>query len=231
MSSINHFTVAELNLMGRLSQIAKSNNFLVSMAPSQSYLDYEVDDFDRHLLHSPSWKPGFNYHGKNVYSVLLTKYGYTRVPNPSDSNEFFSIPTFDFVSLQLYEGWSRAGCRISRDGLSITKYLNDLIVGMDKGWVVKFSEDIELGVSENAIVSVPAERLVIGLANGWAGPTVDDKFLLIWPSRDIIFSELSLKPRGFMFWNLQDEGRMVNGRKYEMVRELKEMYSGSPAHF
>jgi hypothetical protein len=38
-SKFNHFTVESLDMMGRLSQLAKSDGFIVAMAPAESYLD------------------------------------------------------------------------------------------------------------------------------------------------------------------------------------------------
>ena len=53
-------------------------------------------------------------------------------------------------------------------------------------------------------INVPRDKLVIGLANGWAG---DGKFLLILPSELQKF-HLSMKQKikGYAFWNILDEG-------------------------
>ena len=59
------------------------------------------------------------------------------------------------------------------------------------------------------MVQVPPSRLVIGLANGWAGAP-ENKFLLIDPEelsevqRTLQSNDFNV--RGFGFWNMKDEG-------------------------
>jgi chitinase len=205
-SPYNHFTVECLNLMGEMSQLAKKEgHYLVAMAPAESYLDPTRNGFDRSLLHEyEEWKgiiPPFPYHGRNCYAYLLSKFGVTTM---SDGN---STDTFDFITVQLYEGYSHA-----EYNTTILKQVpNEVVVRfvqlITKGWEVAFSEDAELEYS-NQFVKIPPQRLVVGLANGWAG---DGKFLLIYPDEvAMAYSQLasmSLQPRGFGFWDIADEGK------------------------
>jgi len=222
-NSINHFTISELKLMGELSQIAKKNSYIVSMAPSQSYLDYETREFSMSLLHDPTWKKGFRYHGRNVYAFIVAKYGETEVGHIEGERKM--VRTFDFISIQLYEGWSRANQRIYGEGKDVTEYLNDLIVSMEKGWEVEFSREKEAEM-EDGVLKVPGDQLVIGLANGWAGPNDGGKFMLVWPESQIVYERLKVKPRGWMFWNLLDEGKVVEGKEFRMVKEIYGMMKG-----
>lgn len=214
----NHFNITTLDLMGMISQRLKQQGFIVSMAPSQSYLDPSNSLFDRSLLHEPTWKPGFHYHGYNTYAPLLARYGRTLMdPDPQSM-----VPTYDFISIQLYEGWSRANHELSSTSITVTQYLNTLINNLATGWEVQFGSDPKIRTPTQTI-SVPPTQLVIGLANGWAGPNRGDKFVLIWPDQ-IDLKQIDQPPRGFMFWNLKDEGLEVNGRKLVMATELKQMY-------
>ena len=63
---------------------------------------------------------------------------------------------------------------------------------------------------------------VIGLANGWAD---GDKSLRVWPEEaggayhtlgKLSSSTESLLPRGFMFWDIADEGMVPTGAAREM---------------
>ena len=79
----------------------------------ESYVDLTTSVFDRSLLHEyDEWKtlqPGFAYHGHNVYSYLLDRYAlYT-------TSQGTQLPTFDFVTIQLYEGYSHAEYNITID--------------------------------------------------------------------------------------------------------------------
>ena len=103
-SSINYFTYKELEIMGKFSNLLKKEGYIVSMAPPESYLDSTTSEFILSLLHNyPEWEkefPDFNYHERNVYAYLIGKY---------------SIDTFDFVSLQLYEGNTHVLYKYERD--------------------------------------------------------------------------------------------------------------------
>ena len=114
-------TVECLHFMGRFSQLAKQDGFLVSMAPAESYLDPTRQGFDRSLLHSyDEWNslhPDFTYHGLNTYAPLLSsEYKYTLVDGRL-------VDTFDWVMIQLYEGYSHTNYQIRQKGRSTSDCL------------------------------------------------------------------------------------------------------------
>ena len=83
--------------------------------------------------------------------------------------------------------------------------MRKLVQDMNDGWMVHFGDN---GVDlDNCLVRVPREKLVIGLANGWAN---DGKFVYIDPRliRDA-YKKGMLGNRGFAFWNIKDEGLVV----------------------
>lgn len=214
MSSANNiFTLKCLDLMGEMSQLAKKQGYVVSMAPAESYLDATTSEFNRSLLHNyPEWEklqPNFTYHGRNCYSYLLAKYGHTIVHDQS-------MFTFDFISIQFYEGYSHIEYNTSVLNQSASDYLVGVIPKYIEGWTVNFEEDPETHL-KNQKVRIPEENLIVGLANGWAG---DGKFILIVPSElEKTYNELKrrdIKIRGFMFWDIADEGRVPNGWNKEL---------------
>lgn len=196
----NHFSIAVLDIMGRIGQLAKRHNYIFGMAPAESYLDYSTPEFSRSLRFPyPEYhdlQPEFKYHGRNCYAYLLHKYGKTTdLPTGQEVN------TYDFVTLQLYEGFSHAEYALSHGKQGASEYLEGVVSAMTNGWMVEFSRDTELACAD-AIVSVDPSQLVLGLANGWAG---DGKFLFIDPDVEID-PLLAERVRGFAFWNLKDEG-------------------------
>ena len=75
----------------------------------------------------------------------------------------------------------------------------------------------------SAVVNVPASRLMIGLANGWAGGP-SPKSVLIMPS-DVAGAWSILggnAPKGVGFWDMPDEGRIPAGQNASlyMARDL-----------
>jgi hypothetical protein len=169
------------------------------MAPAESYLDPTRNDFDLSLRHEyEEWIgliPPFPYHGLNVYAYLLAKFGRTNKtketnnPNSTNNNnrreeqEEEESPTFDFVTVQLYEGFSHAEFNTSVQKERSNEVLVRFVQKMNEGWTVRFSQQQKKKNSnglelEDQFVRVPATELVVGLANGWAG---DGKFLLIYP--------------------------------------------------
>ena len=197
-SSINHFTYEELDIMGKFSQILKKEGFIVSMAPAESYLDPTTDEFSLSLLYNyPEWEkevPNFKYHGRNIYAYLIAKY---------------SIDTFDFVSIQLYEGFSHTLYKFQKEKKAFSNILYDLINSFNEGYIVDFSKDINSGMGKE-IIKIPKDKLVLGLANGWA----EDRFLFV-DEKIIIeawnyLKEKNKEVRGIMFWDIGDEGRIPN---------------------
>lgn len=213
-SPYNQFTLPCLDLMGQMSQLAKKDGYLVSMVPAESYLDPTTSAFDLYLNHSyPEWEtlePNFLYHGHNAYAYLLIKYGTTLVNKDATD-------TFDFVTIQLYEGYSHADYNITVGGQTSVSYLQNWIPRVYAGWDLQIpskyiSTDWGTGSSDvggisTIRVSVSPSRLVIGLANGWAG---DGKFLLIYPDQvgdsHRALETDGLAPRGYAFWVIKEEG-------------------------
>ena len=197
-SSINHFTYKELDIMGEFSQLLKKEGYIVSMAPPESYLDPTTSEFSLSLLHNyPEWEkefPNFTYHGRNVYAYLIAKY---------------SLNTFDFISLQLYEGYTHTLYKYNREKKSFGEILNDLVERLTKGYYVDFDKDKNSGLDKE-FIKIPEDKIVIGLANGWAG---NGKFLFV-DENNIIQGYKYLKEqkkdvRGFMFWDIADEGKII----------------------
>lgn len=79
-------------MMGKISQYAKQDDFIVTMTPPESYLDPTRSEIGLSLLDTyPEWEkivPDFTYHGRNTYAYLLAKYGKTEAED-----------TFDFVAV------------------------------------------------------------------------------------------------------------------------------------
>eukprot|EP00298_Acanthocystis_sp_HF-20_P004963 c15262_g2_i1.p1 GENE.c15262_g2_i1~~c15262_g2_i1.p1 ORF type:complete len:397 (-),score=176.53 c15262_g2_i1:30-1172(-) len=195
-SPYNNFTFLQLNTIGEISLFAKQNNFIVSLAPAESYFDVTTGLFDLSLTHPyPEWHSEFLYHGHNAYTYLWAKYQ----------------TAFDFVSVQFYESWSHADYQISMNLTSPSDYIQEWTENITKGWTVNFS-DFEGCDIPTQVIKVDRNRLVVGLANGWTG---GGKAILIWPE-DAGDAYLNLKlkqkePKGFMFWNIRDEGDVVPG--------------------
>eukprot|EP01062_Namystynia_karyoxenos_P023262 TRINITY_DN1895_c2_g1_i1.p1 TRINITY_DN1895_c2_g1~~TRINITY_DN1895_c2_g1_i1.p1 ORF type:complete len:415 (+),score=109.66 TRINITY_DN1895_c2_g1_i1:69-1247(+) len=210
-SPSNLFTVQVLDLMGELAVQLKSQfGYITAMAPAQSYLDESTAAFDLRATlppHEPSWHQDFTYHGRNQYAYVLAKVG---------------VGAFDFVSVQLYEGWSQADYEVTPPeyggkGVAASEYVARWVRRLQTGWEVDFGG---LGGLHKARVSIPRERLIVGLANGWAtrpseGTAGDGKFLLLWPE-EVKGAWRMLgeqRPRGAMFWSAQYEGDVVEGTK------------------
>ncbi len=89
-SPSNVFTMETLRSMGEMSVLAHAEDYLVAMAPAQSYLDYSTTKFSRSVAFAPHepWQQDFFYHGRNTYGYLLAEYG---------------SEIFDFISIQLCE--------------------------------------------------------------------------------------------------------------------------------
>lgn len=191
--------------MGEFSQLGKQNGYIVSMAPAESYLDPTTSVYDRILTHAyPEWtnlQPKFTYHGHNSYAPLLSsKYGKTL-----RGEEW--VDTFDLIFIQFYEGYSHALYNITILQQDPTDYIVNFVTRVAKGWTIDFSKDPSIHV-ETQTISAPTTKLILGLANGWAG---DGKFLLLWPQAiENAFKKLQklhLQPLGCGFWNIKDEGR------------------------
>ena len=178
-SEYNSFKPECLDLMGKFSQLAKKAGYVVAMAPAESYLDPTTSDFSLSLRHTyPEWvgmnpTNNFSYHGRNTYAYILAKYNETcierarTIEKDGEIDENFDqegecrgeealisrIPTFDFVTIQLYEGYSHAMYKLGIMGVHPSDYLNDLVEKFENGWMVNFSSQPEVK-TEVTIVSV-----------------------------------------------------------------------------
>ena len=191
----NTMALDTLAIVGGVSQLAKADGYLVTLVPAQSYFDVSSPAFDRSFSHAdPAWHPDFFYHGANAYAYLFARYG--------------GSATFDAVTIQLYESYSKAGYNVSILGQRPADYLAAWARQLAAGWVVAFSSAPELGFPSQRVVLPPAQ-LVIGLANGWAGGAGAPKALLIMPEEvGAAWAALgpAARPRGAAFWCIQSEG-------------------------
>jgi hypothetical protein len=180
----NEFSLEVLDLMGEMSVLAKATyGYIVAMAPAQSYLDVHTQSFSRKVNHSPRepWQPDFPYSGRNVYAYILAAYG---------------VGTFDFISVQLYEGWSSANYAVRPAGVGsasasengsgngnsnsngngngsgsrTTQYIIMLVTDILQGWEVDFTTDPDTARLGIVRIEISRQQLVLGLANGWASP-------------------------------------------------------------
>ena len=192
-SPTNSFSITCLDNMVKFSKLAKADGYIIGMAPPQSYLDVQVTHFSRHVNLTDStrdWHGDFHYFGANVYAYLLSKGG----------------DYIDFVSMQFYESYSRAGMEIFHNKMSqddyIEFYVNDLVATRHESFFVDFDTDPTLDYPSR-YVHFPLSKLVLGFANGW-GADDDDKVCYFEPEqisnayRNLIDSNLA--PRGFMYW-------------------------------
>ena len=202
-SPYNVFTLDCLEKMVEISRLMKSDGYIVSMAPPQSYLDFNTSNFSRYVnLTVPErrWHNEFNYFGCNVYAYLLAKCG----------------DCIDLISLQLYESFSDAAMSVFFDGMAADDYLFsfvwDHVVIRDQSVYIDFSQDPSLEM-QGQKVEIPLSKLVLGLANGWALNSDQNKTLYV-SSTECEEAYLKLKeskhgdltPRGFMFWTIEERG-------------------------
>jgi len=203
-SPINHYSLTCLNQMGEMSQFAKEDGYIVTMAPPESYLDFTNNDFSRYVnLTYPKddWHFDFSFHGRNLYSYILAKYG----------------TYIDLISIQLYESYSHASYHINYLGTSPSVYLVELVNRLlfakydnQPGYWVQFSQDSSIAL-EDQFVHIPLSKLVLGVASGWAETASVDKSVYISPMEIAIAYEnmhysthnvMEDKVRGVMFWKI-----------------------------
>ena len=203
-SPTNVFSIECLENMGCFSELAKNDGYLVGMAPPQSYLDIATSRFSRAVnLADPGrgWHEEFHYFGRNVYSYLLSKYG----------------NYIDFVSVQFYESYARAGLEVFHEKMAperyLEKYVGELLASCkhdpeEASFFVDFDQDPTLNHPSRR-VAFPLSKLVFGFANGW-GANDDDKVCYFDPKEISIaykkLLETNRAPRGFMFWVIDEEG-------------------------
>ena len=218
-SDRNTFTVERLDWIGQFSQLAKAKGYYVSMAPAESYLDPTTSKFDLSLTHEyPEWNNGFAYHGHNIYSYLLSRYGMTS-----------GVPTFDFVTVQFYESYSHLLYDFKILGVpncfctACKRYFD--------GWRVDFGNEKELNWP-SANISVKPTQFVVGLANAWA----DNQKTLFMRGADIakdfsVMKQENIRPRGFAVWNLKDEGMVRDGHPVYLMKELNDVMHNNAIYF
>lgn len=195
-SSNNHFTVELLHLVIDMSVAARATGYIVTMVPAQSYLDPTSSSFDLSLLNFYSdWHPDFQYHGLNAYAYLLA----AAPPR-----------TFELVTVQLYESWSRFDELLLQTRLPGALALGRTVAPYLAGWRVDFGQDPRLRINGSKVVHVEPQQLLLGLSFGSA----DGKMAFLWPEEVGKFwtaTEPSTRPRGFAYWNLDLDGSPANG--------------------
>jgi hypothetical protein len=188
------------------------------MAPPQRYLDAFDNGSHAYSRYvnltdaSRTWHSEFSYFGANVYAYLLHKAG----------------DWIDVVFLQFYESYSRASMDIVLERISpsayLVRYIERSLQGTDMVGSVDFDEDVQ-AKTPGRILRLPLDKLVLGLANGWAD-NGDDKTLFISTQEfDAAWSQLrskGIEPRGAGFWTIDEEG--TNGAHF--ARELSRSILG-----
>lgn len=196
-SPYNEFAPEVLQIVIDMSVAAKAADFVVTMVPAQSYLDVETGGFDRSLRHAyANWHPDFHFHGLNCYAYLLA------AAPPG---------TFDLVTVQLYESWSRADQALLQEAGQPALYLQDWAARALAGWTVNFT-DAALPLKGEREVKIEQQQLVVGLSFG--AEDGSGKSAFFWPSaagRAYMAAAPELRPRGYAFWNLQLDGGAANG--------------------
>jgi len=229
ISKSSYFNMKTLELAGHMSQLLKKAGYLVSLVPPESYLDCSTSLFNRYLTNSyPEWKgylpsrynnTNFFHHGRNVYAVLIAKWGITALTGGSTggltggstgglTGEAVNVRTFDLISIQLYEFYTHAQFEIDMRATPASTYLQRLVTRMIGGWNVSFSSDSRVNHSD-ALVRVSQQQLVLGFSFGNSGGQslyVDPKEI----GQAYLALPDHLKPRGFMFWEMQTDGTKGN---------------------
>jgi len=187
----NVFTPEVLDLMVDMSVAAKTAGYIVTLVPAQSYLDPTTENFNRNLTNAyADFHPDFHYRGMNCYAYLLAA---------SPAN------TFDLVTIQLYESWSRASQAL-QSGVPGASYLESFAHDALSGWYVNFDDPL-LRVSGRVWVQIQPAQLVIGLSFGDGTGKV-----VYFPPEQVAASYgASLRPRGYAFWCISLDGGRVNG--------------------
>ncbi|KAL7465894.1 hypothetical protein ACHAXS_006199 [Conticribra weissflogii] len=226
-SETSKFSIETLDIMADFSIAAKEYGMIVSMAPAESYLDstailegldskfslelnlpprawtsseYGASDEDRELIKSA----GFSHAGRQCYAYVLAKAG---------------IETFDWVSIQLYEAYSPFSHDISRKKIEQSQALITRVNSLLDGYTVT---GIPPPLAPEFKVKIPANKLVIGVANGWAD---DIKFCRVTPNAlraayDKTKEKYKKGYLGIMFWTIEEEGNDDNTRLAKMLHRV-----------
>eukprot|EP00929_Paragymnodinium_shiwhaense_P038651 TRINITY_DN20402_c0_g1_i1.p1 TRINITY_DN20402_c0_g1~~TRINITY_DN20402_c0_g1_i1.p1 ORF type:complete len:367 (+),score=8.59 TRINITY_DN20402_c0_g1_i1:66-1166(+) len=185
----NTFTPDVMNLVLEMSILLKRLGYLLSLVPAQSYLDVTSSEFNLSLRNSyPDYHPEFHYHGMNCYAYFLAA-------APAD--------TFDIVTIQLYETWSRASQAL-HSGVDPSAYLQTWWAAVSSGWTVDFGNNPDLRIRGKYTVRVDSSQLVAGLSFGnEVGSSV--VFLPDVAGRAYLATPQHNRPRGFGFWNIAED--------------------------
>lgn len=140
-------------------------------------------------------------------------------------NGIVTEDTFDLIMVQFYEGFSHMLYSTKYEGISASDYLYQIVKKFDQGWLVDFSQ-IGLGAGN---ITIKHSKLIIGLANGWAAD--NSKFIFIEPAQlkranDLLNAD-QIAPRGFGFWNILDEGKLVDRKPFYLALELCKILGAS----
>jgi chitinase len=226
------FTLQTLDIMADFTTEAKSQGLIVSMAPAESYLDAtaypgSIDaTFSLRLDLPPrAWTSpedldvikGFSHAGRQCYAYVLAKAG---------------VESFDFISIQLYEGYSPYVYDVSRRKTNPVEAIMERVDGFVGGYVVNGMPLSSSSSPESYEVKIPLSKLVIGVANRWADGV---KFCKIDP-KTLRDAYVSTKKEyigegflGVMFWTVNEEGEDAETR---MTHELKKEFQGlNPVDF
>lgn len=197
-SPYNEIPPEVLHIVVDMSAAAKKAGYIVTMVPPQSYFDSSTSDFNLSLLNAyPDFHPNFHYRGLNCYAYMYA----AAPPN-----------TFDLVTVQLYESWSRADQALLQQGRPPAEVLEQLAKSYINGWEVDFGKNPQLRVSGRHFIKVPADKLVIGFSFGSSDGS--GKMAFFWPESAgaaRAAGGASFRPRGYAYWDIQEEGTAANG--------------------
>lgn len=213
-SPANEFSMEAYEVILNMSQ-ALVTDFLISMVPPQTYLNCQDEGFNTNLRNVAESNPNFHNAGKNAYAILLAK----------------CPECFDLVMVQLYESFSPAGFDMYWQGdrshvgmpgwprmsthtiQDMTRVLRENMQCLFSGWNVNFGGYWNMW---NYTIKVPAEKIVMGLANGLAlpvAPTFKVPFFEGGPAATAWCEGVSYihggtqRVRGFMYWDIGDDYR------------------------
>ena len=136
---------------------------------------------------------------------------------------------FDLVSVQLYEGWSRADQALleptarsappraanANETMTVAAaYLRGWAAAVTAGWTVDFGAGVPglPTVGGATAVRLPSAKLVVALSRGSSSGSGKSAFF--WPSDAAAAYRAAPpaeRPRGYAFWNIPSEGNTVNG--------------------
>ena len=127
---------ALVDLVADFSARAAEDGFAVFLAPAESHLDAASSAFNLSLRNEPlaRWdaattkgfpEEGFPYAGRNAYAAIVRRAG---------------VEVFALISIQLYEGYSRACHATTREGTALDDYLVRTAEALAAGFAVDFDD-------------------------------------------------------------------------------------------